>query len=211
MGVPPSRTVPDAELSPADADAKSTSGRRKHFLAVLGSALGLVVLAVLVLRSNGTTRTAASGGVADRGAGTDPAPPFMLPALTNPKQSVSLDTFRGQPVVVNFWAAWCVPCRKEMPRLAAAARRLAGRVAFVGVDYEDVRADALALVRASHVTYPSGVDEDGSVGRLYGIFGLPVTVFVDNNGRIVARHLGEMTTSTLDGLLRNLTGTAAPG
>lgn len=140
----------------------------------------------------------------DGGPHSGPAPQFALPSLDDPTQTVRLADYQGQPVVLNFWASWCVPCRREMPRLAAAARRLQGRVAFLGVDYKDPREDALAFVRETDVGYPSAVDQDGTVGARYGVFGIPTTLFIDPNGRILGRYLGEMHGGTLERLLQQL-------
>ena len=133
-----------------------------------------------------------------------PAPLFALPSLDDPTQTVRLADYRGQPVVLNFWASWCVPCRREMPRLAAAARRLEGRVAFVGVNYKDSREDALPFVRETGVGYPSAVDRDGSLGGRYGVYGIPTTLFIDPDGRILGRYLGEIDGDTLERLLNQL-------
>lgn len=142
----------------------------------------------------------------DTGPRSGPAPAFKLPDLADPTRPVTLAAFRGRPVVVNFWASWCVPCRREMPRLAEAARRLEGRIAFVGINYKDRRGDAMAFVEKMRVSYPSGFDRDGAVGRRFGVYGLPTTVFVDAEGRIVGRYLGELKAATLDRLLRRLEG-----
>lgn len=140
----------------------------------------------------------------DTGPSSGLAPAFILPDLAEPARSVALADFAGRPVVVNFWASWCVPCRREMPRLAEAARRLEGRVAFLGVNYKDDRDDALALARETGLPYPSAVDAGGDLGSRYGVYGMPTTMFVDAGGRIVGRYLGEMKGTTLDRLLRRL-------
>jgi cytochrome c biogenesis protein CcmG/thiol:disulfide interchange protein DsbE len=145
----------------------------------------------------------------DTGPRAGRAPAFSLPDVNDPSHRITLAEFAGQPIVVNFWASWCVPCRQEMPRLAAAAHHLAGKVAFVGIDYEDQRGDAAQFLRQTGVTYPSGYDHDGSVGQRYGLMGVPTTVFLDRNGKIVGRYLGGMSEATLDGLLAHLTAPAA--
>ncbi|MGH9217181.1 MAG: TlpA family protein disulfide reductase, partial [Acidimicrobiales bacterium] len=140
----------------------------------------------------------------DTGPRSGPAPDFALPSLADSAVTIALADYRGQPVVVNFWASWCVPCRREIPRLAAAARRLEGEVAFVGVNYRDSRDDALAFVEQTGVPYPSGVDDNGAVGTRYGLVGMPTTVFVSSDGDIVGRYLGEMSQGTLDDVLDQL-------
>ncbi len=86
----------------------------------------------------------------------------------------------------------------------AASRRLGARVAFLGVDYQDSSDDALAFAAKDGVPYPSGVDADGAVGRSFGLYGVPATVFIDGEGRVIARYLGETTGATLDRLLGRL-------
>lgn len=129
------------------------------------------------------------------------APAFDLPRVGAPDEPVTLAAFAGKPLVINFWASWCVPCRKEMPALQRASERLAGRVVFVGINHQDIAADAAEFERNVGVTYPSGHDPGGDVARAYGVLGLPTTVFVDQSGRIVARRPGEITDEKLDRLL----------
>lgn len=175
--------------------------RRRLWLMVALAGVGLGAAVVV-------TRPVMPGPVdhqrADTGVRSGPAPPFTLPDLEKPSRSIALADYLGTPVVVNFWASWCVPCRREMPRLAAADRRLNGRVAFVGVNYQDNRSDAIAFARKAGVRYRSGFDSDGAVGTRYRIYGMPTTLFIDARGRIVARYLGEMNENTLDRFLRQL-------
>lgn len=170
-------------------------------VALAGLAL---VTSVLVTRPGPGTLPPVDHQRADPGVRSGPAPPFTLPDLADPSRTVALADFRGTPVVVNFWASWCVPCRREMPRLAAAARRLQGRVAFVGINYQDNRSQAIAFARKTGVRYRSGFDPDGAVGTRYRIYGMPTTLFIDARGNIVARYLGEMDGKTLDRFLRKL-------
>ena len=185
------------------------SRRRGLLLAAVGSVVALFLALGYWTASaarRGDLSPAVRGGTQalDTGPRSGPAPAFTLPDLAAPAAQVSLARFRGRPVLVNFWASWCVPCRREMPRLEAAYRRYAGRVAFVGIDYRDQDDDARAFVAKTGVTYPSGVDGDGAVGTRYGIYGLPTTVFVDAQGRIVGRFLGEMSAARLDTALTQL-------
>src|SRR5205807_4097898 len=106
--------------------------------------------------------------------------------------AVSLQALRGKPVVINFWASWCLPCRREMPAFQAAHEALGGKVAFVGIDNKDFQKDALDLVRTTGIRYPSGFDPDGSVASRYGLVGLPTTVFVSADGRLLERRVGEV-------------------
>jgi len=136
---------------------------------------------------------------------------FDLPRVGAPDERVALGQFAGQALVVNFWASWCVPCRNEMPALEAVATRLAGRVAFVGINHQDGRTPAAEFQQDVGVSYPSGYDPDGGVARAYGVLGLPTTVLVDARGRIVGRRLGELTEAELADLLESAFGSRAVG
>jgi thiol-disulfide isomerase/thioredoxin len=92
----------------------------------------------------------------------------------------------GRPTVVNFFAAWCAPCRQELPRLRDASASTAGRVDFVGVDVADSRSNAADLLRASAVRYPAGYDPDKAVSRRFAVVGMPTTHFVRADGRVDA-------------------------
>ena len=141
----------------------------------------------------------ATTGTFDHGNGHT-APGWVLPSLRDPTQKVTLAQFGSGPVVINFWASWCPPCRKEMPALAAAARQFKGRVAFVGVDTSDDRNAAVAFAAHSQVGYPLGFDPQATVSRNYGVFGLPITYFVAG-GKIVGRETGGMSQGRLYQLL----------
>ena len=137
-----------------------------------------------------------------------PAKSFRLPGLTGGAGVVGPGD-AGLPMLINFWASWCTPCRAEMPMLAGAARRLSGRVGFIGVDENDDRAGALGLMRRAETRYPVGFDPTGSLAGPYGLVGLPTTVFVAPDGQVVARALGPLTAGTLNADLARL-GWSAP-
>jgi cytochrome c biogenesis protein CcmG, thiol:disulfide interchange protein DsbE len=99
---------------------------------------------------------------------------------------------RGRPVVLNFWASWCIPCRHEAPRLVASARAHAGEVVFLGVDVEDLTSDARSFLRRYRVNYVSVRDGGGSTYDDYGLTGVPETYWLDGRGRIVDHYPGEV-------------------
>jgi thiol-disulfide isomerase/thioredoxin len=122
----------------------------------------------------------------DDAARDDGLPDVTLPCLGG-GADVRLAGLRGRPHVVNLWATWCPPCREELPVLQAAHTALGDRVGFVGVDYADPDpAGALALAQRSGVTYPVVSDPDESLRKALSVIGLPQTVFVDPQGRVVA-------------------------
>ncbi|HEY5103623.1 MAG TPA: TlpA disulfide reductase family protein [Acidimicrobiales bacterium] len=135
-----------------------------------------------------------------------PAIAFSLPILANPSDVLSLATFKGQPLVINFWASWCVPCRTEMPLLEKAYRSEGGKVAFLGVDTNDSPGAARSFLMRVHVAYPVTSDPNGSLAGKYGLFGLPTTIFISSNGKVVGRHIGQFYANTLKAALREAFG-----
>jgi cytochrome c biogenesis protein CcmG, thiol:disulfide interchange protein DsbE len=101
-----------------------------------------------------------------------------------------LRSLRGHPVVVNIWAAWCGPCREELPILQSAALRHGKNVAFVGVDLRDDRGSAARLLREIPLTYPSYEDPDGKIFTAYRLVGTPSTIFYDAAGKQTFVHQG---------------------
>lgn len=127
-----------------------------------------------------------------------PAPDFTMPILGS-SDSLSLSSFRGEVVVVNFWGSWCGPCRREAPDLESTWRAYRSQgVRFLGVDEQDDEGAALAFVKEFGITYPSVVDDNASaVAGDYRVFGLPTTVIVDRRGRIVYRLTGYLDAAVL--------------
>lgn len=129
------------------------------------------------------------------------APEFTLEDLANEGARVSLADRAAGPALVNFWASWCVPCRTEMPILEAAFVRFGSRILFIGVDHQDSRTAAQDFIANAGVQYRSGFDPDGAVAAAYGIRGLPTTVLVSADGRLVETITGALTAARLERLL----------
>ena len=138
------------------------------------------------------------------------APGWQLPGLADPGRTVTLAQFRGRPLVINFWASWCPPCRREMPALEREARLLAGRVGFVGLDTQDEGGAGLAFARRMGVTYPLATD-NAQVYAAYGVNGLPTTFFVSADGTLAGRQVGGMTQASLAALVREVFGITVGG
>jgi cytochrome c biogenesis protein CcmG/thiol:disulfide interchange protein DsbE len=132
------------------------------------------------------------------------APDFTLPTLDG--KSVRLSDYRGKPVVLNFWASWCTPCRQEFPLLrdTLAARR--GDFALLGVDTRDyVESDGRRFAADKHADWPNGFDASEGVRRGYGVTGLPETFFIDAKGVIRSHVIRGLTQSVLDQQLAKIT------
>jgi cytochrome c biogenesis protein CcmG, thiol:disulfide interchange protein DsbE len=124
---------------------------------------------------------------------------------------VSLSELRGQPVVLNFWASWCSPCRHEAPRLIASANAHRGAVVFLGLDVQDFPSDARSFLRHFHVNYVSVRDGGGGSYDDYGLTGLPETYFLDRRGRIVAHVVGEISRTALEAGIDSASGNGGKG
>ena len=127
-------------------------------------------------------------------AAADPAAPaFSFPVLGHTGQQVSLADYAGQPLIVNFFASWCDPCKQETPLLARFYRAEHGKVALVGLDENDVAGNALSFTRANGVSYPVGWDPRFTAASAYGVDALPQTFFLNARHQIVDRIFGAVT------------------
>jgi cytochrome c biogenesis protein CcmG, thiol:disulfide interchange protein DsbE len=134
------------------------------------------------------------------------APAFSLPALDG-GAPVSLSASRGTPVIVNFFASWCPDCRAELAAMATVARTSAGRVAVIGVDSnESSDAAATRLLAAAHATYPVGLDDSATVASRYEVQALPVSYYLNAQGRVVGASLGPQTLRSLQVWVARLEG-----
>ena len=124
-----------------------------------------------------------------------PAPPFALKAVGS-GQTIDIAALRGKPVVLNFWATWCVPCYQEHPVLVQNAQMIPN-VQFIGVVFNDTEDKINAFLRERGSAYPTLLDEQGKTAIEYGVGGVPETYFLNREGVIVAKFNGPMTTEIL--------------
>ena len=183
--------------------------RRRLQLALVG--VGLLVIgtvALLSASSNGEKPAAVDV--------TDPAR-FDLPALVGDGR-VRLADFKGKPLVVNFFASWCGPCRTELPGFAKAARALAGQVSFVAVNSQELRAaDGVEMARALRLE-EAGITLARDVGpapskRLHDALGrgMPLNAFYDSDGRLLEVRLGALLEDKLATQLQRFYGVRLSG
>jgi cytochrome c biogenesis protein CcmG/thiol:disulfide interchange protein DsbE len=174
--------------------------RAVPFAAILAAAalVGLLVYGVAQRGENRTLDDAVMGGRAPA------APDRALPVLDGEGQR-TLASFRGKPVVLNFWASWCTPCKQEAPLLERAQKRLAaGGGTVLGVTYRDASPDARAFVRKFGLTYPSLRDVEGKLAQDYGTRALPETFVIDRDGRVRAISRGVVSQRFLDDALHEV-------
>ncbi len=133
-----------------------------------------------------------------------PAPDFTLAALsTHPAPALHLASLKGKPVMLNFWASWCDVCKAEARLLQNTWQRVQGQgIVFVGIDIQDTQSDGLSFLQTYGITYPNVVDADGSVTINYGVTGVPETFFLNRQGVIVKKVIGELTEQTLENNLQ---------
>jgi cytochrome c biogenesis protein CcmG, thiol:disulfide interchange protein DsbE len=140
-------------------------------------------------------------------AGQPAAPSFSFPELGHPGQRVALDDYTGKPLIVNFFASWCPPCKLETPMLASFYRTEHGSVPLVGMDENDTTGNALSFAKANRVTYPLAWDPNIVAGNAYDVAGMPQTFFLNARHRIVYHVIGQITTAELHQGIALATGT----
>ena len=146
----------------------------------------VVVLALLALTV--TMLTASAPKVAKVG---QPAPDFTL--MTVDGKQVSLSQFKGKPVIINFWATWCPPCRLEMPALEEISHQAADKgFIILAVDQEEDAATVKSFLTQNQYDYLSVLDINGAVSTMYQVSGIPTSIFVDANGIVREMHSGTM-------------------
>ncbi len=132
------------------------------------------------------------------------APEFKVTLVTG--KEVTLEQFRGKPLVLNFGTSWCPHCLHEMPAMKDASEEYEGRVAFLMVFVKSPKKDVEALVKKYRLNFMVADDEDAVVGKAYGVKGIPVTFFIDKDGYIVDEYFGSIEKDELTGKLDSLLG-----
>ncbi len=125
-----------------------------------------------------------------------PAPDFSLTLFDG--RNIRLSDFRGKVVFLNFWASWCPPCRAEARLLEQSWQRYKDQgVVFLGIDMQDTEEAARRFIQEFGVTYMNGRDPNNRIAIDYGVYGIPESFFVDKDGRITYKHIGELNWETI--------------
>lgn len=205
---------PKHNLTAADGSALSPSGPsgaapavRRSWRRMLLIPIGVGALALLIVL--GLKLSQGDNQLGEVKLHPYPAPAFSLGLFDG--GNFSLDGQRGKIVVVNFWASWCVPCQSEAPVLEQSWQRYRGKgVDFVGVDIKDTPQDARGFLQRYAASYPNGFDAQKQIYINYGVYGLPETFVVNQQGLILHHVIGPVTSVQLDGWLAPLLDSATP-
>ena len=163
---------------------------------ISAAAAAAAVLAIIAVLAGG------------RPSGSSASPPpaardFTLPELGHPGAKVSLTRYAGRPLIVNFFASWCAPCKRETPMLARFYASMHGQVIVLGVDANDEEGSALRFLRSAGVRYPVGFDPyPAATTTSYGVYALPQTFFLNARHRIIRHVVGPVTWRELTAFAR---------
>lgn len=117
---------------------------------------------------------------------------------------VKLSDFRGKWVILNFWATWCPPCRQEMPLLVETHEKYSPDLIVLGVNSMETDDEVRAFIERNSISFPIVFDSEGQTGQQYLVHGLPTTLFIDREGVLRIRHVGQLTRPVLDEYLLEL-------
>lgn len=187
----------------SEAEPLPPPARRAWLPAALAALAGAAVVGLLVLLWFGIAQRQ-RGTVGEASVPFRQAPDFELGLFDGGTFRLSEGLVSGKPVMLNFWASWCVPCREEAPMLEAAWKRYRDRVVFVGVDVQDTEVEARAFLRQYGITYPNGAVNAGAISVAYGMRGVPETYFIATDGRIARKWNGPLGTAGLDQFIGEL-------
>ncbi len=171
--------------------------------------VGLIIAALVALFLFGLLRGAPDRNVPSSLLGKA-VPDFELPvyelyqAQFGP--SFRLEDHLGQPIVLNFWATWCLPCRDEAPVLEAFWRRYQDRALFIGVQTQERggQAQGRAFINEFNLSFPNLKDDNSRVSIDYALFGVPETYFILADGTLHYKHIGPVSASLMQQKLEEI-------
>lgn len=192
------------ESAPAPGLVRNNKRRRRILIFSVVSLLNVGLLALILTQ----LLTPAPHVVSDPLVG-HPAPDFSLAMLRldTTKSALSLSNFKGKPVVLNFWASWCAPCKEEAPLLENTWKQVQAQgkdLVILGIDFQDSKNDSLSFLQSYSITYPTALDADGSVASKYGITSLPQTIFINRDGTVTGKVARELTAQALSSGIQSI-------
>lgn len=184
------------------------SSKRRHYVVTGLLVLVATTFVLLLLRGLGSDPTKVPSALIGK-----PAQPFDVSWLQGKElfpgvgqTAIRLSDFKGKPIVLNFWASWCVSCREEAALFQAfwEAHRDRGDVVVIGIAIQDTPEEAMKFAKFFGKTYILGLDQNGKASIDYGVYGVPETFFIDSAGIIKHKEAGPVTTKMLEQKLAEL-------
>ena len=195
-----SESLPPETTNREDSPEAETTPDRQSIGRYIAIGLVVVFVGILALSLFRTNQTQPTSG---------PAPDFTLTLFDGypgnaGKNPIALSDLKGKPVVVNFWASWCVPCAQEAADLQATYEKYKDKVVFLGVDWTDIEGDARNYLQRFGIHYANGPDLGTKIGPRYHITGVPETYVIDQNGNVQFTKISPLTTAELSAVLDRL-------
>jgi len=161
-------------------------------LAIAGLALALVVAGLLLTQGDSKNELPPKSSSEKKELATD----FTLKLLDG--KDFHFSDYKGKPVLINFFASWCLPCREEMPVLEKVVHEYEPKgVVFLGIAVDDTEEKMKDFIAKYGVTFPVGLDKTAAIQKSFGLYGIPTTYFIDKQGIISYFHSGTVTEELL--------------
>jgi DsbE subfamily thiol:disulfide oxidoreductase len=161
-------------------------------LAIAGLLLALAVAGLLFTQKEAKNEFSPKSSAEAK----EPAPNFTLKIVKG--KDFHLSDYKGKPILINFFASWCLPCREEMPVLEKIVHEYGPKgVVFLGIAVDDTEAKIKDFIATYGVTFPVGLDKTATIQKSFGIYGIPTTYFINKQGEINYSHSGSVTEELL--------------
>jgi cytochrome c biogenesis protein CcmG/thiol:disulfide interchange protein DsbE len=189
------------------------SRKRKIIIFVAATVINVALLALLAWQlltpaqpprgSNGNTGVGLTAPLKEKAA-----PNFMLPLLSEQHAApVSLARYKGEAIVLNFWASWCTPCQEEASIIQAEWQKVHSRnIVFLGVDFQDTQAAGLSFLHKYRISYPNVADATGMTAVPFTLSYTPTTFFINSKGIVINSIEGQLTAQQLSQNVQALLG-----
>jgi peroxiredoxin len=161
----------------------------KTKITILGIVIAVVITSIVLIEQKRPEKVVFEDSDTGLSIGKT-APNFELDDISGKK--VQLNDFRGKPILLNFWASWCAPCRIEMPEFQE-IYDTNQELVIIGVNLQEDRENIVKFTDKFAITFPILLDPDSEVKSMYNIFTQPVTYFIDGNGKIIDKKFGPLT------------------